>query len=261
MFFIYGLLENGDFQKKVSKNTYWVPINTLGNRSYNSLEEYQLISRMSIKDKKRKVLNLYDAVLLFICSEFRNDLGVKHVNISGIEWETYQSGIESVEKNSGCCSSCASWLSYMLEGIYEEIGMLLIMRYGMSGHCINYIRHKNKLYFIDMQTFTMENLRFRVPETGEIRDFMNAKYITSIFVEASSFEDYVNYHRRLMRNIVKDFIFIKINMDTCIPSGIKNQDYSHIYLPQGFEYDVIECEHPLDMNYEIKDVDISALKV
>ena len=74
MFFEYGLLDRGDFQKKMARNVYWVPIRSLGDRSYDLLEDYEDISRMNIRQKKEKIKNLYDSILVFISSNFREDV-------------------------------------------------------------------------------------------------------------------------------------------------------------------------------------------
>ena len=256
MFFEFGLLTSGSFQKKMSKNVYWIPIRNLGDRSYDLLADYENISRMDIKQKKQKIKTLYDAILVFICSNMRKDLYSKKLSNAGIEWEFYQSGEEAVLNNYECCTSCASWLAYMLADVYEEVGLFLIIRYAMTGHCMNYIRHNNEIYFIDMQTFIQENLQYRALETGNLKDFINSKYITNIFIKATSFEDYVAYHKKLTRNVVSDAIFVKIPSDTCIPIGLKENDYGVVYLPENYNYEIIESTYNF-MKYEIVELNFT----
>ena len=115
---------SNNFETQIAKDLYWVPIATLGEPIY-PMEELKDMVSCSPEEKRMKIRSLADAVNLFRISDFQEVSDVICLTENdGVIWEHHKPGYNSVLSNEGCCSSCASWLSYMLEGRYEALGLL-----------------------------------------------------------------------------------------------------------------------------------------
>ena len=67
-------------------------------------------------------------------------------------WGFDASGHEQVLQNYGCCcGGCANFALFLLEGDYEEMG--IVRWVGGGNHTINYLLHEGKYYIFDVTNF------------------------------------------------------------------------------------------------------------
>jgi len=230
-----------DFEVKIAKDLYWIPLSILGQANY-SIIELQLALTRSVEEKKTLNLTLLDAVNLFRLSNFEeyNDV-IMLQEENGIIWEHHKPGYYSVLSNGGCCSSSASWLAFLLEDKYEEIGYLCYVRSNQSGHCINYIYHEGWYYFIDM-SLQVEKYRSKIAkETGKIKDYLISRPFANAFMKAPTIRAYVEYLSKYYKVQNRSFLFSRSKGTIVPPISLQcNGEKLQVLYPMTYGIEIIE---------------------
>jgi len=230
-----------DFCVSLSKNVFWVPINTLGKSRFEDAEMSEIILEQP-ETKQNIISNLFEAVQLFQLSNFietDDNIKVKHDNM---EWEFHKPGYFSVLSNHGCCASDTSWLLYILENMYEAIGVFSFYRGSGSGHSLNYIKHENWYYFIDLLAHVRKYAARSIPETGNMKDFARNAFSTGIFIKSKTIEDFIKYlNRFLLKYKIEHLYYHYGGTDGCIPIAVVNDlEYATCYFPNETKINIID---------------------
>lgn len=219
-----------DFELQLAKNVYWVPYYSLAEPQY-SIKELKKLKYISPEEKKTQIHNISDAISLFILSDFTYCDDVIYLEEDGIQWEYHKPGELAVLSNNGCCASCASWLNYILEGDFESMGYLNLIR-PSGGHVINFFYHDNWFYLLDLQPFTRSWRESICPQTGKRIDFMKSRFITGIMVKAKTLQDYINFHSRYTSKVISEHLYLSQTSNIILPLGIKPKvSLQHHFLP------------------------------
>lgn len=227
----YSLRNNACFSVPLGKNISWVPVNELGKTRFNNLEIRNLLG-LEPETKQHLIHNLYEAIQLFEASDFKEELDVIDILDENILWEHHKPGYMSVITNSGCCSSIASWLVFILKDCYEEVGLISFSRENGSGHVYNYILDRGWYYIIDLLPFCKKYREGLCVETGKRSDFANSKYITGVCMKAATLKDYAVYYNRLLKFHGFTHLFFQHRMETCPPIHVEqNQACTYIDYP------------------------------
>ena len=231
---------NAEYEIRLSPNTYWVPISSIGRPQFTECEAARLISSSPEKIRE-SIWTLYDAVQLFQLCNFEETEDNKIIHHNTLEWEFHKPGYYSVLTNRGCCASDTSWLLYILNGKYEQIGVLAFIRESGSGHSLNYIKPEGWFYFVDLLSHVAKHRKYSTPETGCLADFAKSRYNTGIFIKSKSISDFVNYYNRFCNyNGIEHLFYSFSGVETCVPVAIKKGDN-----------DILNCFFPNYYNIEI----------
>ena len=231
------------FETQIAKDLYWVPVMTLGAATYPTEMLKQMLH--SSPDEKRQAINsLADAINLFRVSNFQEASdAILLTENDGVVWEHHKPGYISVLSNEGCCSSCASWLTYLMEGKYDAVGLLNYMRPNGNGHCVNYIYHENWYYFIDMSLQINKYVTFTAKETGFLADYIKSRPIANVFMKAKSKKAYVDYIIKYQKTRNNVFMFSACECSYVPPLSITmNTDRIHIRYPLTYEIELLNAE-------------------
>jgi len=193
MGFKTNLNPKADYQIEVFPGVFWIPANTLGGSRY-SWEEVCALLPLTPEEKAVKIETLYEAIQLYQAGKFHGFIdNVKIVDQeAGIIWDMSKPGYHAVRTNGGCCAANTNWLNYLLKGKYQEIGTFNFAVADDNGHLINYIRHENAYYFVDMMMQRADSLAYTGFESGDIGDF-RWEYFTGYLYKTASFEDFVAF--------------------------------------------------------------------
>ena len=238
-----------EFEIPITKNLYWVPLSALGYATY-STGELQKIAQLSPEEKRRYIHSLSDAVNLFNISDFRDCSDVIYLSESdGTIWEHHKPGYYSVVSNEGCCSSCASWLCYLLLDKYESMGLLTYLRPNGNGHCMNYIYHNGWYYFIDMTMRLNKHRHTIAPETGNLRDYLVSRPFANIFLRAKTIAAYTEYIAKYQKLQHRTFLFSYCPQSFAPPLSLSTkEDKIHILYPNNCKIDIVN-EHEAEGLY------------
>ena len=209
-----------DFSQKIYDNIFWVPVNILGHTTYTN-QEILAISKLEPKLKKSKIHNLYEAVQCFQIGNFQSSDDNILISKNSIDLIFHKSGYKAHLTNRGCCSSIANWLNFLISGIYSETGEIIIISENGGGHAINYIKHENNYYIIDLTPYLLSNKNYVTFESGNIIDYRHSKFLTGILIKTSSLEYFTEFFSKFMgkyKNI--KFLFFQQTTE-CIFEGIK----------------------------------------
>lgn len=239
---IGNLRSLSNYKIKIVEDVYWVPVNVLGKSRYTN-EEMKIMSQESPEYKRNSILYLYEAIQLFQSSEFEVVEDNKIVQNGKYQWEYHKPGYYSVLSNKGCCSACATWLKYILDGKYEEIGNIWIGSSDGTGHVINYIKDKNKYYFIDLYAMTKRFSKFVPHESGNKLDLRKNKLVTGIFIETDTVENFIRYFLTFSRMKKKEYVFIRDENDPCFAVACNYDRFQTIfYIPDNVQ--CVQVETP-----------------
>ena len=161
----------------------------------------------SPESKRKKINTLYEAVALFQLSKFIDCIDIDYHENNKKKWEVYKPGDLSVITNRGCCSSSASWLYYLLENRYDEIGYLSFVFEDGNGHILNYIKHEGYIYFVDLMTHNSRYIDNQCVENGDRISYVKSGMITGVFMKANSYHNYINYILRYTKRKSKSICF------------------------------------------------------
>ena len=228
------LRNDAEFETKIGKNIFWVPVNTLGKTRYTNDEIYQMIT-LSPCEKKNNIGNLYESIQLFLISKFHYQDNDTKKFINNHCWEYFKDGISSLQDNQGSCAASSEWLKYLLKDKYECVGYIGYIKNTGEKHFFNYIFHQGSYYIYDLYPLNVEYLEFALLETGKLQDFIGAKYTTGALIKCNSLIEYADYFRRfqLLRGI--DYYFFYEDGNRLSPCSIKTTNekvYVYFQNPQ-----------------------------
>ena len=159
------LHHDADFCVELEEDIFWVPANSIGASRYTNKEIDAMLS-LRPEEKQERISTLYEALQLFQISAFPYASDNLVYYEGDIPWEHHKPGYDAVRTNYGCCSSTTSWLMYLLQDDYEELGMIHWFRETGYGHVYNYIKADGQYYILDLTQYTAS--KNGLPETGEI---------------------------------------------------------------------------------------------
>lgn len=232
---IATLRYESNFCTEIGKNVFWVPVRELGESNYSNIEMKYLCS-LSPEEKQKQITTLYEALQLFVLSEFTETLDIVNIEEDGNIWEHHKPGYFAVKTNTGCCATTSSWLTYILDNKYEEVGLLCFSRPDGSGHVFNYIKQHTWYYIIDLMPFTHQYISHNCAETGLKSDFVKSKYVTSICVKTKNLHDYAIYFNRIVKCGGFEFVFYKQEAKCAAPVCVKSvNEYQLIGYPRDYK--------------------------
>ncbi|MFR1518589.1 MAG: hypothetical protein ACLSVG_07420 [Clostridia bacterium] len=230
----YNLRHSAHFCVPIFSGIKWVPVNILGKTRYTAEQIYTLGG--APPEKKRKAIAcLYEAVQLMQLNKFLSRDDNRGVYDDNILWSLHTDGRTAAEVNAGCCASVANWMVYMLDSLYDEVGIVSIISDIGVGHAVNYMRNKSSYYILDANAFLDEHKEYIRPETGCLLDFRKSKILTGAFFQADSLEDFSTFFSTYVGRVKKrTFLY------SCHPGEIRWEgfrkwpsDHIEIYLPKG----------------------------
>lgn len=225
------LVYDADFEVPISKNVFWVPVSKLGKPRYKN-HDIQSMVNLSPEQKKDCIQNLYEAVQLFINSQFKQSMDVKYIFENGVSWEIHKPGYWAVKTNHGCCSSDAAWLRYILDGKYEEMGYFSLSRPTGSGHVYNYFKIDQWFYLYDLFPLTQQKLHHALKESGKKIEYIKSEYMTGILIKCKSLEDYAHYFARIQMTKNFDHMFFRTVSKDVSPIAVNQcETYIEICFP------------------------------
>jgi len=212
-----NLRDGAIFEIEVAPNVYWIPVNVLGHTRYTD-EEIKSILKLSPSEKRQEINNLYEAVQLFQASKFKGVIDNVRVleEDTTVLWVFHKNGFDSVRTNEGCCAADSNWLSYMLNGRYDEIGCFGFCQSDGNGHITNYIKNGEWYYFIDMMMQRYDSIKSTAVENGNLDDYKNNS-MSAYLHKAKSFSDYIKYYR--VNNENSPIIFYRTKNSECVCIG------------------------------------------
>ena len=202
------LLHSGHFQIQISKDLYWVPVNTIGSPQH-SVQDIRDISMCTPQQKRAYINTLYDAVQLFVACNFHDLLDIVVIEENNIEWEHHKPGYYAILTNCGCCASDAAWLRYLLFEKYQDVGYISFSRPNGSGHVFNYILSDGWYYLYDLCPLTEKYIKNVLVESGKMADFLKAKYVTGALLQCRQLESFALFFTRLQLRGGFDHLFFK----------------------------------------------------
>ena len=233
-----NLRDDADFEIEVFRNVFWIPANILGKTRYTD-EDIKSIVLLDPAEKKRKINNLYEAVQLFQASRFKGIIDNVRVleEDTAILWVFHKTGFDSIRTNEGCCAADSNWLSYILNGVYDETGCFGFRQSDGNGHLTSYIKHDGWHYFLDMMMQRHDSAQNIGIESGNIDDFYKNEAFGYIY-KAKSFKDYIDYCFSVYNN--PPVLFYKTTNSECLGIGTEyywqtNDDHSLCHLMQKSE--------------------------
>ncbi|RAK06965.1 hypothetical protein C8C77_11956 [Halanaerobium saccharolyticum] len=255
---VYNFRVNADFEIDMGSrfnNMIWVPASSLGKPEINKVDIYDL--KNDIKMAQKEIDNVYEA-LMFVNLFFDSSSGNLKVRSKNIEWE-FSEPIELVfETKTGNCAGMSNLVDYLLEGDYEEEGLMWrhmnknAKRNG--GHIINYVKHNGRYYFFDVLSVTKSNDSYPV-ENGSMREQGRVDWADPVIMAKP--EEYMKFI-----NSAADFsLFAMIkNIDYSIGKGADKFYLPHhldnsntkIYVTKTNKWDIKKAEINLPVPQEYK---------
>lgn len=236
--YVEKIFNPGRFELQLAKDVFWVPYNVLGDALY-TIEEIKNITQCTPEEKQIKIKTLFDALQLFIISDFNIYDDAVRIIRNNVEWEYYRNGYNAVLDNGGCCSSCCAWLNYIYLEKMEKFGILAIIR-PLGGHGINYFYQDGWYYFVDTEIFTKMYIGHICPQTGMRADFLKSRFLTGVMIKARTIEAFARYYRRYSFNIFPELLFIdEGGKSQSLPIG-SLLGKRHILIPREKNVSVVE---------------------
>lgn len=215
-YMICNILEKANFETKVAKNTYWIPLSSLGSEKEANFEE---IINESPQRKYERITNIFDAVKLYLMINYSVTNDVIGLKLNNIYWEIYKNTEEASISKSGCCSTDTAWLNFFLKKFSSEYGIFGIIREKGGGHCLNYVKIDSFYYFIDLANYTIDYRNYICHQSGLMSDFVKQKFITSNIIKAGSIEDYIMFLIKYNRISNNRCLYYTLQNDYSFPLG------------------------------------------
>jgi hypothetical protein len=181
-----------DYDIEVADDVFWVPVNRLGLSRYTKDDIINMLP-LSPEEKQSKIGVLFEAIQLYQLSNFRSVFDNVKLMQNNLCWNYHKPGYHAVRTNEGCCASNSNWLSYLLNGKYEQMGFIHYSQRDSNGHIMNYIFHKGWYYFIDMMMYRIDSLPYAGIETGTQKGYKDNELIAGNFFKSRVPISYVKY--------------------------------------------------------------------
>ncbi|MHC1748509.1 MAG: hypothetical protein AB9856_09025 [Cellulosilyticaceae bacterium] len=229
----YNLRDRAIFEISISKDLYWVPVNLLGKTRYLNKEIQDMVN-LKPEEKRNLINNVYEALQLYQASGFFEVDDPKYIEENGYIWEHHKPGYDAILTNCGCCATNSSWLNYLIDGKYEEIGLLAYSRPNGTGHVMNCIYHDKWYYIIDLLPHQKKYQQYFCKESGIKRDFFMSKYFTGNLMRCRNLQSYVRFFQRIqMYNGFEHLFFYQKSLNAHPVSTKENDRYITIIYPQN----------------------------
>ena len=241
-----NLRYEADFQFQVADGVWWVPVRSLGDSRYTNREIAGMVDH-SPEQKQEEISTLYEAVQLFQISGFSSSEDNVKILEDGLYWEHHKPGYDAVRTNTGCCATCADWLSYILSGDYEQMGFIGWSWPDGNGHVFNYIFQDGWYYFIDLTHYEGGMMTM---ETGNMPAYRYTEYPAGSLHKTKDPEKYVKYYLQTISDPPAEFRLFQA--ENVIPSAVEDVDGQiTIYYPEGYDFRSIDGVDPekLDIRF------------
>lgn len=174
-------LDNIEFETEIYPGVYWVPMNILGKTRYSN-EEMKQVAALPMEERRKKIRNLYEAVQLYQCAEFKGVTDNVSCLVNRKElWELHKDRENSVRSNEGCCVSDTNWLFYFLEGKYDALGAFGYNQEDANGHVTTYIKQGDNYYFLDMMMCRKDSQEYFKAEDGNPESLVNSLWYGYVY--------------------------------------------------------------------------------
>jgi len=116
----------------------------------------ELIEMKGLSAKlKEEIDNVFEVLAYVQAVNMNNYSGNEEILSDGLRWEISAHPEYVIEKNEANCFAMANTVAYLLEGDYEEVGVVWwsIPHYG--GHLYNYVKYEGEYYIFSALAYTM----------------------------------------------------------------------------------------------------------
>jgi len=122
-------------------------------------EEAYALADASPEEAKAKIRTAGDVLMYMLAARIGDCGGCKCDEWDGYTWHTNLTAKEVMEKRLANCGASANLANYLLEGDYDEVGIILHAYYpgNGGGHVYNYILHEGKYYIVDLSWYIFAN--------------------------------------------------------------------------------------------------------
>jgi len=117
---------------------------------------------LTLQELDKKINSVEDMFYYFAASGYNYcdpgvDIDYADKEIDGLVYHFNKSPAVILKQNYGCCGATAGLVAYLLNGDYEEVGIIdMTFKFGEGGgHVINYIKSGGKYYVFDSVNFTI----------------------------------------------------------------------------------------------------------
>ena len=237
---VRNLVYDANFEVKLCKDLYWIPMNYLGIPKRCN-EEYLRLKDCNLTYVQDIISCVYDAIQYLNAIGFSEKKDVTIRKEGDLNWEYHTSGIEAIKNTYGCCTSVASALKFLCQNVYEYIGFLFYVRPDTSNHVLCYIKQDGFFYIFDPSAHVYGSVQHTIKENGNIKNMHN-KIFTSICFRTRNLSNFVRYYQRILLYNNHYFIFMdlfdKINSMEKMAIVNKNNKI-YIYFPEYFNCNVL----------------------
>ena len=135
---------------------YWFP-EEIGTSSDLDSETCRALSRGTVQELAESIRSVPDLLTYMHYAAFGKYDGDITLPLQDMDWHFNYSPEVTFRKNAGNCGATAGFAEYLLQGDYDEVGIIgLTYQDGMGGHVINYIRQGEKYYVLDFNSWIAE---------------------------------------------------------------------------------------------------------
>ena len=137
--------------------SYWFP-EEIGTVSELEPAAARALSESSLEELAETVKSVPDLMNYMYYAAFgKYDGDISHT-LENVTWHFNYSPEVAFRRNEGNCGATAGYVEYLLQGDYDEVGIIgMTYEKGMGGHVINYIRQGETWYVLDFNSWVGSN--------------------------------------------------------------------------------------------------------
>ncbi len=203
----------------LSEGVYFVSPEELGEQQYYKREMYQFPREPNYLNEN--INTVTDLILYVRSSFFRPRMGDLRVREGEMIWHFNRTGPETICANKGNCGGISSMLAYVLKDNYEEVGFIAFTDQ-VGGHVFNYIKHRDKYYFIDLLNYLYAS--------------KSMEHSSTMIYQADSLQTYADYYRKKAKKDIK--MMVSYSGEQVLPIGRYHEE-PLMFLPEGSRYQVL----------------------
>ena len=217
----------------------------LGGTTLTPEEAYDLVYAKP-EVVKEAVKTAPDLLMYMLAAQIGDNGGCYCDQWGEYTWHTNYTAKEVMEKKLANCGASANLANYLLEGDYEEVGIIQHAYYkgNGGGHVYNYFLHEGKYYIVDYSWYIFANYApsndFPVMVLDSLADY-NGERANQLYSNVSLVIACTSTGQHLPNVFGEDY----------------NEDPYHYYVPEGAEYTVLYeagdgyliAEMPFDKKY------------
>lgn len=234
---INNLRANANFRVKVAEDVNWVPANTLGKPSM-TINEMKKIIGSTPEVLRDKIKTVYDVIMYIRLSDYKSGGDNRKEYRNNIEVEIPETGEESIITNDGNCASITALANYLLDGDYQEIGMIQYNRIS-GGHVLNYVKLNDKYYAIDYTHYRNDMLDSTAVESGNINDYYKSDIVAGNIHEMNDMKSYVTYIRDKYNEVPEFLAMYQAANPSRVGSRRIYSDGRALYFPKELNFNVL----------------------